>query len=70
MKIIRRNQVEEKTGLCGRTIDRKEKAGQFPHRIKLGANSVGWIDSEIDEWIKGLERVNAGQGAAKQVAAS
>lgn len=30
---------------------RLEKAGRFPRRMKLGPNSVGWLESEIDEWI-------------------
>ena len=32
-------------------IWRKEKAGEFPRRVKLGANRVGWIESEIESWI-------------------
>jgi prophage regulatory protein len=31
-------------------LDRKEKAGEFPKRVKLSANSVAWIEAEVDEW--------------------
>ena len=30
---------------------REEKAGRFPKRVKIGANSVGWIATEIDEYV-------------------
>lgn len=30
----------------------------FPKPIRLGANSVGWIESEIDDWLQSRERVN------------
>ena len=30
---------------------RLEKAGQFPKRIKLGANRVGWSLRELDQCI-------------------
>ena len=32
-------------------IWRKENAGEFPRRVKLGANRVGWVESEIESWI-------------------
>ena len=33
-------------------IWRKEKAGTFPKRIKLGPNRVGWSLQEILDWIE------------------
>lgn len=33
-------------------IWRLEKADKFPRRIKLGPNRVGWILSEVHEWIE------------------
>ena len=65
MKIIRKKQVIELTGLSGRTIDRKERAGQFPARIILGANSVGWDQLSIENWMTELKHGWVGQGAAK-----
>ena len=32
-------------------IWRLEKAGEFPRRIRLGANRVGWSLSELQAWI-------------------
>ncbi|WP_084029845.1 AlpA family phage regulatory protein [Bradyrhizobium sp. LMTR 3] len=34
-------------------LDRLEKAGQFPRRVKLTPNGrVGWVQSEIHDWLK------------------
>ena len=38
-------------------IDRLEKAGRFPKRVQLGPCRVGWIESEVIEWLQ--VRVNA-----------
>lgn len=32
-------------------IDRLEKSGDFPVRVKLGKNTVGWIETEVDDYI-------------------
>lgn len=52
-EILREPQVKQLTKLARTTRWRLERAGQFPKRRQLGANSVGWLRSEIDAWIKG-----------------
>ena len=32
-------------------IHRLVRAGKFPTPIKVGQNRIGWIESEIDEWL-------------------
>ena len=32
-------------------IWRKERAGEFPGRVRLGANRVGWVESEVEAWL-------------------
>ena len=32
-------------------IWRKENAGEFPRRVRLGANRIGWVESEIEAWL-------------------
>lgn len=49
--ILRRKQVEARTGLSRSTIYDRIKAGTFPSPISLGAKAVGWIESEIDAWL-------------------
>ena len=50
-RILRKPEVRERTGLSDPTIFRKESAGEFPRRVCLGARSVGWLESEIEDWI-------------------
>lgn len=28
------------------------KAGTFPRTVSIGARSVAWLESEIDEWLQ------------------
>lgn len=56
MRIIRKFEVRRITGLSDPTIWRLERQSRFPRRVRLGANSVGWHESEILEWIAELPR--------------
>ncbi len=51
LTILRRKQVEARTGLSRSTIYQRIKEGAFPEAINLGARAVGWVESEIDEWL-------------------
>ena len=55
--IIRLPQVKERTGLSRSTIYGLIKLGKFKTPISLGARAVGWLDSDVDEFI--AERVKA-----------
>lgn len=51
-KILRLPDVKTRTGLPRSTIYLQISKGTFPAPIKLGGErSVGWIESEIDEWL-------------------
>jgi len=51
IRILRRGQVESLTGLCRSAIYQAIASGQFPRSIPLGPRSVGWVESEVSEWI-------------------
>jgi prophage regulatory protein len=51
-RILRRRQVESLTGLSRSTIYQRMSVGTFPRRISLGIRSVGWLASDVDEWIE------------------
>lgn len=57
-KIINRKQVCEKCNRSRSGIYYMVKPGSpmfdptFPRPVKIGARSIGWIESEIDDWIK------------------
>ena len=52
MRIIRKPELMSKIGLSDATIYRMEKAGRFPKRMQLGGNSVGWVESEVVDWVE------------------
>lgn len=52
-RIIRKRELMARVGLSSTTIWRLEKSGKFPRRVKLGGAAVGWLESEIDQWISG-----------------
>jgi|AntRauMinimDraft_4_1070384.scaffolds.fasta_scaffold07855_2 prophage regulatory protein len=57
MRILRLKDVIEKTGLARATVYKYIAAGTFPKPIPLGGRSVGWVDSEVHDWI--LDAVHA-----------
>lgn len=66
--ILRRADVERVTGLPRSTIYDRIASGQFPKPIKLSAQSVGWLESEIAEWqearIAARDKANASLAGA------
>jgi prophage regulatory protein len=52
MRFIRRHELIRLTGLSRPTLDRLERAGSFPLRRRLSAGAVGWVDVEVEEWLK------------------
>lgn len=62
MRILRLPEVTERTGLSRTTIWRKERDGDFPQRVRLSANSVGWREAEVEAWIESRPRAGAGGG--------
>jgi len=52
MKILRLNVVIDTTGLARSTIYKLIGEGEFPRSVPLVGRSVGWVESEVHEWIK------------------
>lgn len=52
--LLSKKQVKEMVLYSFAHIDRLEAAGDFPRRVKLGQNRVGWVRSEIEDWIRDL----------------
>lgn len=49
-RFIKRQAVEEITGLSCTEIYRRIAAGTFPAQVHLGPKSVVWIEAEVNEW--------------------
>ena len=50
-KFLRLHAVMERTGLSRSTIYLRIKQGLFPKPIALGGRCVGWVESEINDWL-------------------
>jgi prophage regulatory protein len=51
VEILRLDAVKRRTGQPSSTIYRDMADGRFPRPVPIGARSVGWLSTEIDEWI-------------------
>ena len=50
-KILREREVHERTSLSRTTRWRMEQEGKFPLRRQISERRVGWLESEIDDWV-------------------
>ncbi|MBC3809276.1 AlpA family phage regulatory protein [Undibacterium seohonense] len=56
-KILRRSCLREKLNISNGTLHNKLNPNSkyfdesFPRPISLGASAVGWIESDVEEWI-------------------
>ena len=57
VRFLRLPEVLDRTGLSRSTIYVRLDRGLFPRPVSLGARAVGWLESEVDEWIR--ERIAA-----------
>ncbi|MCY3706184.1 MAG: AlpA family transcriptional regulator [Gammaproteobacteria bacterium] len=57
VRFLRLPEVLARTGLSRSTVYVRLQQGRFPKPVSLGARAVGWIESEIDEWMR--ERIAA-----------
>jgi prophage regulatory protein len=61
--VLRLPAVKARTGLSRSSIYLKVSRNEFPKPILLGGpRAVGWIESEITEWIE--QRIRASRSAA------
>jgi prophage regulatory protein len=63
LTILRRNQVEDRTGLSRSTIYARIQAGIFPKPISLGSRAVGWLENEVEKWL--TDRIEARDAGRK-----
>jgi len=52
MRILSKRQVKEMVLYSPQHIARLGKAGRFPKRVHIGPNRVGWVESEVREWLQ------------------
>ena len=52
IRFLRLPEVLERTGLSRSTIYVRLAARTFPRPVALGERAVGWIEAEVDEWVR------------------
>ena len=52
MRILRKAKTADRVGYSETHIMRLEREGRFPKRVHLGPNAVGFVEDEVDEWLR------------------
>jgi len=65
-RVIPIAELSRLTSLSTATIYRWIKGGQFPSPLQLGPNRVGWLSSEVQEWLKSRRRAASTAGAEEE----
>ena len=58
--ILRLPAVKARTGLSRSTIYLRISEGSFPKPVSLGSRAVGWVESEINDWLD--QQIKASRG--------
>jgi prophage regulatory protein len=64
--ILRLPLVKSRTGLSRSTIYLRIAEGSFPKSVSLGARAVGWLESDIEQWL--TSRVEESRGVVGRAA--
>jgi prophage regulatory protein len=62
-RFIKRQAVEDITGLSCSEIYRRVAAGTFPAQVSLGPKSVVWIEAEVLAWCEARIAESRGEAA-------
>lgn len=57
-RLLRLPEVIERVGLKRTAIYQRAKEGRFPKPRSLGPRCTVWLESEIDEWIRCVSRID------------
>ena len=63
VRVLRLPRVQARTGLSRSSIYMRVADRSFPQPVRLGARAIGWIESEVDQWIR--EQIAASRGNAE-----
>ena len=51
-RIIRLKEVLAKTGLSISSLRRLQSKKQFPNKFQISPRCVGWLEEDVDDWIR------------------
>lgn len=50
-RIIRAQELTSLVTYSQQHIRRLEAANQFPKRVRIGHNRIGWVRAEVEQWL-------------------
>jgi prophage regulatory protein len=56
MNTLRLPLVLQKIGMSRAWLYREVAAGRFPEPLALGSRARGWVESDVDAWLKARQR--------------
>jgi prophage regulatory protein len=62
-RMLRRQEVENRTGLKRSTIYEAIAKGTFPRPVRVGTKAVCWVEIEIEAWLQ--EKIKNTRGECK-----
>lgn len=62
---LRLPEVQKRTGLSRSTIYVRLAEGRFPRPVALGTRAVGWVEAEVEAWIRERIAESRPDGAAR-----
>lgn len=62
-EILRLPAVKKMTGMSRSSIYQMESDGRFPQRRRIGLRAVGWMKSDIKQWIANRVFASPREGA-------
>lgn len=65
-RIIREGECRKLTGVCRTTRYTMEREGKFPARRQLGGRSIGWVLSEVLDWLNKQPKATLGTKSRNQ----
>ncbi len=63
MRVLSKRATAAKVNYSVPHIDKMVSQGRFPRKIQLGPNKIGFLETEVDEWI--ADRVRERDAADK-----
>ena len=51
-RVIRPKELSKMLSVSITTLYRMELEGRLPDKVRFGSNAVGWLSTDIDEWME------------------
>jgi len=68
LRVLSVKEVLARTSFSRKTIYRLMDAGKFPRQVQLSAHRVGWLEDEVDAWIRARIQLVPAIGQGREVA--